>query len=73
MDSTLKTPQSIRMELEMMWNKLDSSPEERINTLVSLLDKCNPTPELAMKYQDLMTKLHRKLPIHQVSSLNYYL
>lgn len=56
----------MRESLFKLWQGLGTSPEEKVQVLVALLDCADPSPELTRKYEAIQTKLSARLPIMQV-------
>jgi len=65
--------QSMRVDLEAAWTELNTPAQERIDTLVALLDEAEVTPELVTKYNDYTEKLTARLPIMQAISRKQFL
>jgi hypothetical protein len=63
--TTLST-NHLRSELSLKWEELKVSPAERIETLTSLLDAAQATPQLLAIYETANTKLAARQPIAQV-------
>ncbi len=58
---------ALRAELESSWAELNTSPSERLDTLATLIDDAEVTPEMAAKYEAIVSKLAARLPITQVN------
>jgi hypothetical protein len=59
---------AMRESLLKLWQGLGTSPEEKIQVLVALLDCADPSSELTRKFESIQGKLSARLPIMQVSS-----
>lgn len=55
-----------RDALFKLWQGLGTSPEEKVQVLVALLDCADYTPELAKRYEAIQKRLSARLPIMQV-------
>jgi hypothetical protein len=56
----------MREELEKKWLELKTPINERVETLVHLLDASKATPEMLILFENLQTKLTDRIPIAQV-------
>lgn len=58
----------MRESLLKLWQGIGTSPEEKVQVLVALLDCADPSPELTRKYEAIQAKLSARLPIMQLAT-----
>lgn len=64
---------SIREELQSRWDSLKTSPAERVETLVSLLDSAQVTPSMLSMFEGMSRKLNARVPIAQAISRKQFI